>query len=165
MRKGALEGAEPAEAAAFWQEIASLQRQTTAAGRALAAALKKVKALREALARTPATPGDLDQQLHSLRRELLDLDATLNGPRAHRMVGEKYPATIGARLGTVMTGTSYSTYGPTPMLRTSLDIARREYQALKVKLDAAIYQQLPQLEKALHDAGAPWLPGQPLPQD
>jgi photosystem II stability/assembly factor-like uncharacterized protein len=164
MMEGSLQGAGAKDAAAFWQEIASVQRSVTAATRALADALKRVDAMRVALARAPAAPGDLDGRLHALRETLLDLDERLNGNRSKREVGEKGPPTIRNRLRFAAGGVRFSTYGPTPTLRESLEIARDEFAEFKAALEDALDRQMPEMEKALAEAGAPWVEGQAIPE-
>jgi hypothetical protein len=164
MYHGALKGANDADVAAFWQRIDALQRSSSATSLAVQNALKKVDAMRLALARTPEAPGDLDAQLHELRETLLDLDEQLNGNRAKREVGEKNNPTIRSRLNFAASGTRRSTYGPTPNLKGSLDIAYSEFEKLEAQLDRILNQQLPGMEKALREAGAPWIEGQPIPR-
>jgi hypothetical protein len=157
LRKGALDGAEPKETAAFWQEIAQLQRKTTAASMALNNSLKKIDNLQTALSRAPAAPGNLDKQLHDLRHTLLKLDGQLNGNRSKQQVGELNKPTIDYRLGVAMSGTRLSTYGPTPTHKRSLEIAKTQFSEFKIALEDILNVQLPKLEKALQDAGAPWI--------
>ncbi|UCG53797.1 MAG: glycosyl hydrolase [Candidatus Latescibacterota bacterium] len=164
LRKGALEDAKDEDAAAFWQKIAELQRANTAASLVLENALKKVDAMRTALSRTPAAPGNLDAQLYELRQTLLEFDEQLHGNRSKRQIGEKINPTINRRLGFVMGGTRHSTYGPTPNIKRSLEIAYSEFAELKAALERIIDQQFPQMEKALRQAGAPWVEGQPIPE-
>ncbi|UCH84905.1 MAG: glycosyl hydrolase, partial [Candidatus Latescibacterota bacterium] len=164
MHEGALPGAGDDEAVAFWQEIAALGKSTSAASIVLQNALKKVDAMRVALSRTQAPPGELDAQLHQLRQELLDIDEQLNGNRARRKTGEKINPTVRSRLRFAMGSTNNSTYGPTPNIRKTFDIASREYAALKAALEDIVDRQLPQIEKALIEAGAPWVEGQPIPE-
>ena len=164
MRKGALEGAEPTETATFWQEIARLQQATTAASLALENTLKKLDKLQTALSRTTSAPGNLDGELHQLRKAVLALDEKLNGNHSKRQVGEKYNPTIEDRLGVAITGTAFSTYGPTPTHERSLEIAAKQFRELKIELENILNEQLPALERKLKDAGAPWIEGQPIPE-
>jgi photosystem II stability/assembly factor-like uncharacterized protein len=164
MRKGVLAGADPPETAAFWQEIAKLQRSITAVSLALENALKRVDKLQIALSRTAAAPGNLDGELHQLKQALLKLDEQLHGNRSRREVGDEKNPTIERRLGVAMMGTAYSTYGPTPTHKRSLEIAATQFRELKTTLEDILNRQLPELEKALQDAGAPWIEGQPIPE-
>ncbi len=164
MREGALDGAEPQETVAFWQEIAEMQRKLSAATQALKNALKRVEALQTALSRATTAPGDLDRQLHALRQSLLELDEQLHGKRSKREIGEKHKPTVEDRLTVAKTGTINSTYGPTPTHARSLEIAQIQFRDLKAELERIRDKELPQLEKALQEAGAPWLEGQPIPE-
>jgi len=163
LRKGALERADDEAVVAFWERIGALQRATSATSLIVSNSLKKVDAMRLALSRTPAAPGNLDKQLHDLREVLLDFDEQLNGNRAKRQVGEKNPPTIRGRLGFAAGGTRNSTYGPTPNLKNTLDIADSEFRVLIAKLELIFNELLPEMEKALMHAGAPWVEGQPFP--
>ncbi len=165
LHEGALEGRGEAETEAFWNRIAELNRGVSAASTALSDALKKVDAMGEALARTPAAPGGLDAQLHELRETLLDLDQELNGNRAKREVGEKVKPTIRGRLRFARGGISNSTYGPTPNLEKTLRIAEDQFTEFKVALEDAIERQIPEMEAALSAAGAPWIKGQAIPEE
>ncbi|MCK4775458.1 MAG: glycosyl hydrolase, partial [Candidatus Krumholzibacteria bacterium] len=164
MRKGALDGSEAKDVAAFWQQLAKLQRSTTATSLVLRNTLTRVDAMRVALSRTPAAPGDLDKQLYELRQTLLALDEQINGNRSKRQVGEIGTPTIGSRLRFAMGGTRLSTYGPTPNLQRSLEIAYSQFAEVQRTLDSILKQQLPDMERALSEAGAPWVEGQPIPK-
>jgi hypothetical protein len=62
-------------------------------------------------------------------------------------------------------GSAFSTYGPTPAQRRSLEIAQEEYEVVRSRLDALLTTRLPAFERALQEAGAPWTPGGPIPRD
>lgn len=161
---GALDGADDGEVAAFWQELAGLQRSVSAASVAFRNALKKVETMRTALSRTPEAPGDLDTSLHQLRETLMDLDERLNGNRAKRQIGEKGTPTIRGRLGFAMSAVRMSTYGPTQNTRDTFEIAKREFAEIKTALENILDRKIPVIEKALMEAGAPWMEGQPIPE-
>ncbi len=164
MHEGALEGASPQDVAAFWREIEDVRRATSAASVQLREAQKKVKAMEKALERSTAEPGDLDQRVHALKQELYDLDEQMYGNRSKREVGEKTKPSVGDRLGTATTGTSNSTYGPTPMHRRSLELAKTQFADVRIRLEDIVNNKIPALEKDLAKAGAPWIEGQPLPE-
>ncbi len=164
MRRGALEGSEPKETVEFWQQMAKLQRSTTAASMAIDKALKKVDGLKTALKRTQSIPGNMDKLLHDIKISLLEMDEQLHGNRSKRQVGEKNNPTITRRLNVAISGTENSTYGPTPTHKRSLEIAEKQFKELRLNLDKILDQDLPALEKALIDAGAPWFDGQSIPK-
>lgn len=163
LREGALPGAAPGDVAAFWRELENTQMQVSATAMALRNSLDRMKALRLALGRTPGAPGELDARLNEIRQSLLALDEAMNGSRSKEEVGEKMPPTVQDRLRVAATGTRLSTYGPTPMHRRSLEIARAELGAVRTELNQLLEQKIPQLERDMAKTGAPWVEGQPLP--
>ena len=61
-------------------------------------------------------------------------------------------------------GTFSSTYGPTETLKRNLEIAGKKFRELKSEFDIILNEKLPTIEKAMIDAGAPWMEGQPIPE-
>jgi len=164
MYKGALDGAAPEVTAAFWKETEKLNKSVTAATKVLNETIKKLALMESALKRTPAAPGNLDKQLYDLKQELFVIDEKMNGNRSKREVGEKTNPTISSRLDIATWGSFGSTYGPTQDQKQSLEIAGSEFVELKKELDVILNLKLPSVEKALMDAGAPWVVGQPIPE-
>ncbi|MCH7962624.1 MAG: glycosyl hydrolase [Bacteroidetes bacterium] len=163
MYKGALDGVDPQITAAFWRETEILNKSATAASKVLEKTLYKVELMQKALSRSLTAPGYLDTELYQLRHDLLALDEKLNGNRSKREAGEKNNPTIASRLNLAAFGTFGSTYGPTETLKRSLQIAGEEFRTVKGELDTIVNDRLPILEKAMIDAGAPWMEGQPIP--
>ncbi len=163
MRKGALPGAEPKDTAAFVARVAAASRATTAATQAVSQALKRVEALGTALERSRSGPDGLDSELHAIRRELYSIEEALVGNRARATIEDDGPHTIVRRVQVAQIGTAWSTYGPTPTHRRSLEIAEKEFSGVRERLNAILEQRLPLFEKRLEEAGAPWTPGRPVP--
>jgi photosystem II stability/assembly factor-like uncharacterized protein len=162
--EGALAGADPKETAAFWKELERFNKSLTAISKALNNGLEKVSLMRGALARTEVAPGKLDDELHELRQLLLDIDEKLNGNRSKSEIGENRNPTIRKRLSVAESGTVSSTYGPTPTHKRNLEIAAEQFAELKTKLENILNYRIPLVEKALIEAGAPWIEGQPIPE-
>ena len=164
MYKGALPGSDPQVTAAFWKETERLNKSVTAATKVLNETVKRVGLMESALKRTPAAPGKLDTQLYELKQELFAIDEKMNGNASKKQVGEKTNPTSLSRHELASFGTMYSTYGPTETLKHSLQIAGAQFDELKKELDNVLNIKLPAIEKALMDAGAPWIIGQPIPK-
>ena len=162
LRKGALPGAEPSEVAAFGARVAAAQRATTAASQAITRAFTRVKDLRTALGRSRSAPDALDVELHATEQELYAIEEALSGNRSRASIGEGGPATVLRRVQVAFQGAA-STYGPTPTHRRSLELAQKEFTALRDRINAVVEQRLPALEKRLEEIGAPWTPGEPVP--
>ncbi|MEJ2504679.1 MAG: hypothetical protein P8Y81_00250, partial [Ignavibacteriaceae bacterium] len=164
MYKGALNGANPDVTAGFWRETEKLNRSLSAATKILNSTLTKISLMEKALNRTPAAPGNLDKQLYDLKQALYVIDEKMNGNRSKDEVGEKNNPTVLSRLEIATWGSFGSTYGPTRDQKQSLEIAESEFLELKKELDVILNVKLPAFEKALMEAGAPWVAGQPIPE-
>jgi hypothetical protein len=164
LRKGALDGAEPAEVVAFWKRTDALQRKTTAAGQVLRRLNQRIEHLSEALGRSLEAVGDLDEELEGIANEHRDLRLALGGNDDKDFVGELEPPTVNSRLSAAMIGTQFSTYGPTPTHLRSMQIAESEFAGLRERLNQLITERIPAFEARLQEAGAPWTPGQPVPE-
>lgn len=163
LREGALDGATADEAAAFWQEIANVQRVASAVNQALASTIGKVTTLQTALERSAAVPGELEAKLATIRKQVDALDKTLNGLKSKNSIGDVNERTISSRISVAAIGTARSTYGPTATHRRSLEIAKTQLSEVKATLSELMDSTIPAFEKELSAAGAPWISGQPLP--
>jgi photosystem II stability/assembly factor-like uncharacterized protein len=161
LRKGALEGSSPAEAAAFWRSYEESVRTSSAVYQTLSTELARVEAMKTALSRATTAPGDLDKRLKNLRKTLQAIEDQLRGNRAKRQVGEKTKPTIESRLNSVELGVYSSTYGPTATLRKSLEIVDAQLQQIKSDLDKARVEAAA-LGSDLMRSGAPWVEGNSL---
>ena len=164
MYKGSIEGADPKVTAAFWQEVDRLNKSVSAASKVLRGAITKLRLMEEALERTPGNTGSLLQQLYDLKQELFTIDEQMNGNRSKNGVGEKNNPTVTSRLNNTIYGSFSSTYGPTETFKRDLEIAGAQFTKLKSALDNMINVKIPVVEKALIDAGAPWVIWQPIPR-
>jgi photosystem II stability/assembly factor-like uncharacterized protein len=163
MHQGALDSADPEETAAFWNSIDQLYRSLSATSVALTETMDRIRAMQQAVRFAKNDPGNIESQIYLLKQNLYDLDRKLNGNRSKQQVGEKDRHTVRDRMSFLITGTAYSTYGPTPSHRDALDIAIDELDTIKTELQTIIDEEIPAVEKLLMDAGAPWVEGQEIP--
>lgn len=163
-QRGALKAIDGEKVAAFWKEVADVQRVSSAVGMALGNATKRLNLIEKSMDRSSVSLGDLDAKFHALRAQLLALDTRLNGNPAKNEIGALNPVSVYDRLFHVSLGTFRSTYGPTPAIRDSLNIAKEELTEVRNTLDKILRESMPQFEKQLQSVGAPWIPGTPLPQ-
>lgn len=161
--KGALPGAPPQETVAFWKRSADLVRRVTAALVAIKNAEEQIEAMTKALARSPSGPGPLDTALRDLRREVDDVKRILFGVPSKEEVGARGADTVVRRLEVAMMGTTFSTYGPTPTHRESLETAEKWFAEQREGLHRLLDVRLPDLQAQLQKAGAPWTRGQSIP--
>ncbi len=164
LREGTLEGAPIEVVVGFWNDIEKVRKSVSAASVVLNSSLQKLDLMQKALNSTPINPVEIQARIEKLRLDLLDIDAQMNGNRSRQSVGEMDNPTINERLSVATMGSSRSTYGPTPMLQRSLDIARIQMAELREKLEKVRVERIPELQKELIQAGAPWIDGMPLPE-
>lgn len=164
LRDGTLDGSSYEEIYAFGKELMDLQRSASATSTSLRKAMNRVKAMQTALYRSAEEPGELDLQLHELRNELFELEERVFGHQARESVGEKTDPTFYNRLSNASRGVSNSTYGPSETQRRSLELAREELEEIKPLVKEIVEEKIPELERKLAVAGAPWIEGQEIPK-
>lgn len=162
-KRGALKEIDGEQVAAFWKELSAVQRVSTATSQAMKKVVKRLDYIEQALDRTSVAPGELDAKYAALRAKVYELDTLLNGNPQQNQVGAWGEVSISDRIFHALIGTFRSTYGPTPAIRTSLDIAKEELTEVRDALDALMMKELPAFEQELQSLGAPWIPGQSLP--
>ncbi len=165
LRKGALEGSSYDESVAFWKEISQMQRATQALSLTIAETSKTIQQIESSLERSSLTPGDINKQVHDLKKQLKQWQLALSGNSAKNEIGEKNPHTVGRRLSAAIIGTAKSTYGPTPNLRKTFDIAKEDFTVIKNGVEEVLNKEIPALLKKLNEVGAPWIKGMPIPEE
>jgi hypothetical protein len=163
LRESALQGSSPSDAAAFWRSYEDVVRDSSAVNKTLATETARVEAMKKALSRAAAAPGDLDQRLNTLRVTLQVIEEELNGNRAKREIGENTKPTLGDRLFSVELGIGQSTYGPTATHQKTMEIVTAQLSEIKSALTAA-HAEATALGNELLQSGAPWVEGNPLPE-
>ena len=156
--KGTLPGASPEQLVAWTRELDSMRRDVGAAASALDETSKRLAGIREALMESTGAAG-LHDEARALERRLSEMQERLGGNRTRSRAGDPGPVSVSRRLEVAVDGSLFSTYGPTRTHRESLDIAHREFAALRGELDRMIREELPALERRLDAAGVPWTPG------
>ena len=82
---------------------------------------------------------------------------------ARDLAGDPGPVSVNRRIMVARFGTSFSTYGPSPMHEQSLEIAEQGFAGIKSALDRIFDTDMPALRQAMDDAGVPWTPGRGVP--
>jgi hypothetical protein len=164
LREGVLEGASNAEIIAFRGEVETLQTGVSAASYSLNNSKAKVKAMKTALSRSDQDSPELVTELYDLNRQLQDLNAELYGNHIKSEIGEKTNPTINSRMFTAMRGL-WSTYGPTPLHNESLAIAQEELASIAPRIEQIEKVDIPRIEKALENVGAPLIEGMSVPKN
>ncbi len=164
MRSRGYPGAEPAAVAAFLREFAQLQGVVQATHTLFHDTEEKIGAIKGALMRSMVPDSALDDEVREIESRVVGLHDILAGnDRRDDEYADPGPVTVMRRLGVVSMGNFMSTYGPTPMHRRQLEIAREEFAELRDAFDRILSEEIPALEQRLDAAGVPWSPGRGLP--
>jgi photosystem II stability/assembly factor-like uncharacterized protein len=162
LREGTLPGATPDAVGEFNARLAEANRLFSAADQAMHQAEERIALVAKALA-TSTADAALTAELQAIRQELGDLAVELDGNPTLGTLSVPTPPTIGSRLQVAGIGVLFSTYGPTPTHRRSLEIAEQELAAFRPRLAKLVDERLPAFEAKLDAAGVPWTPGRPVP--
>lgn len=150
-------GAEPAELIAYRAKVKSIQDRMAMGQEKLGDLKKQVKSMETALERSAIAPGTLNETVYALQAEVRDLSRTMEGSPARGEVGEKAPPTIRDHFFAGYRGLS-TTYGPTPNMERSLDLAASMIDEMLPKIEA-LEKRMPALRDQLRAAGAPYMIG------
>lgn len=158
-----LNEASHAQVSMFWRDLEKTQGENSALKNQLKLTTKRVKDLAQALLRSQADVGTLEQQLEAIKEKLFKLNYRYGGSKVRGEVGVLDDhVTIDQRLFVASIGTGLSSYGPTPTHKESLAIAKSELKELTNELNTLISTDIAAFESALKQVNAPWVKGQSL---
>ncbi|MCK5136944.1 MAG: hypothetical protein KAR19_14250 [Bacteroidales bacterium] len=161
LREGALQGASYNEIGQFRTTLEEFQQELGAVSATLNHGMKRIRAMKQAYYRIDLETPDLLNRINGVEAVLHDLEKQLNGSPSKMEVGEKQPATPRNRMSVSSRGLS-TTYGPSDLHMESLILGRKELEPIRDGLMEVMEAVLPQLERDLKEAGAPWIEGQEL---
>ncbi len=162
LAEGALKGASNEEIEEFRKEDENFAQKLTAANNVLQRNLKKVDAMRSALEKAPNFNNETFTALHEAKEQLRDLDKALNGDEVKGEVGERSDPTP-RDAGYIASSALNSTYGPTANHKAALERAKKQLDRISAEIKEINQMVIPELEKQLQSAGAPWIEGQEIP--
>ena len=163
LREAALPRKSAQELVAYRTMLNKTSQAISAAGMRLNNLKNKSKALSTALERADKDSPAIKTTLNQLDQDLLTLDMKMNGNPLKREIGERNDPTMRNRLGNAFGG-SFNSHGPTQTNINSLEIARSEFEEIRVELEDIYQNRVPMIEKELVKIGAPWIEGQALPK-
>ncbi|MCK4750158.1 MAG: hypothetical protein KAT15_24045, partial [Bacteroidales bacterium] len=141
------------------KELEAFQQEVGKANSQLESAEKKILSMKKACFILDRNAPELLEQVYKVESVIRQLDLQLNGNQSKNEMGEKQVPTPGLRMMVGSRGLSTS-YGPTELHRESLELGKKELEPITSELKKVTNELLPGLEKALKDAGAPWIEGQ-----
>ncbi len=159
---GVLEGIHFEDYEAFRKRLANIVTTSETLEDALEIAESRIKQMKVAIGRTNLKPGsELHETLLSLEKKSNEFNRQLEGSATKNEIGEKNPATISNHISVAFRGMRV-THGPTELHKQSLSIAESLIGKVKESIEQFVNQEVPALEEALKEAGAPYLRGQGL---
>ncbi|HEX9886601.1 MAG TPA: hypothetical protein VGA70_08940 [Longimicrobiales bacterium] len=155
-------GTDIAAVVAFQNETAELARRSGAVSGRMGEARNRVRHMRAALALTPAADTawmrTLSGALDDVDARLQALQARLSGDPVERRLRVSSSPGIAGRIGRVMDHWD-TRQEPTATMRRNIEIAREGLGGLEADVRGVLEGELLRLERALVEAGAPWVPG------
>lgn len=158
LQDGALEGATDETITDFRNNLEAFQQDLSQATNSLQKQLEKINALQTALSRASEEAPQLAGRLNDARLELLEINEQMNGSEARNEIGERNPVSPRSRLFSGFRALR-TTYGPTQMHRELIELGKQQLALFSREVNQIADEEMPELEKAVQDAGAPPIEG------
>ena len=148
----------------FREAVTVFQQDLTATNLHMTRLIEKIRAMKRAANKTTAPNDDLLRDINTSRLQILAIEKELRGDNVKGAIGEKSNPT--ANDGGGLSWRAFgNTYGPTGTHKGLLERVKSQLKVVKSKLQSVSETTIPNLEKRLKDAGAPWIEGQGLIKD
>ncbi len=161
MYEGALPRKSFNEMNQFRKELFAFQQDLTATNLMMSHQTKKVAAMKRAANKTNANNDQILKVINDVRLSLLAIQKELQGDPVKGEIGERSNPTPNDANWVAWSALS-NTYGPTGNQKAAVNRARTQLQQIKGKLSTLIESTIPNIERKLNQAGAPWIEGQGL---
>lgn len=155
LRDGALEGASNEEFAEFRENLENFQQDLTRTTNTLQDQITKINTLQRALSRADQEAPDLVTKLNDARLRLQELNERMNGSEAKQEVGQLADNPSPRSRLFVGYRALNTTYGPTQLHRETIETGKEELSEFQKDLSDFTENVMPELEKAVQNAGAP----------
>ena len=158
IREGVLNGVDYATLDNYRKELTAVQNDLQRLMDQFDQAETTLKGLKMAVSKTPAAPASFIKDLFNVEKDMTALMRKAEGSPARDEIGERNPPTIRNYMRAAYRGLS-TTYGPTPLHRKSLVIAKEMLEELQPEIERISKTILPGLSERLKQAGAPYIIG------
>ncbi|MEM6455049.1 MAG: glycosyl hydrolase [Acidobacteriota bacterium] len=159
IRRGHLSATDLAGVRDFQAKAARLQRAVEGALALRGWLGERLTYVKRAAFEAVAVPGSVAEEARALEARLRDVDNALWGDRTRARAQMATAPGIASRLNQVIYGQWASTAAPTDSHRRDYAIAAEAFAPVLADLQRIAEEELPRLERALEDAGAPYTPG------
>jgi photosystem II stability/assembly factor-like uncharacterized protein len=147
----------------FQQKVLRLQRAVAGALDTANDLTAKLERIKRTLEHTPGPDAKWKDVVRRLEQKNRDILRALRGDKVLAARSENVPHSVSDRVSFLARSHRYTLQRPTQAQRREYDIASEEFAAELGKLRTLIEKELPPLQRALEEAGAPWVPGR-LPE-
>ncbi|MGI8788851.1 MAG: WD40/YVTN/BNR-like repeat-containing protein [Pyrinomonadaceae bacterium] len=154
--KERMTGEELVALADFQRKVSVLQRAVTGASDAATAAKTRISLLKRATQEAPAPNQKLVEDARALETKINDIINALRGGRENSEIASP---PIAARVENIADTIRLSSVRPTQTQLNQYEFAASQFNPVLAQLKSLIEIEIPRLEKALNDAGAPLTPG------
>ena len=159
IREGVLKGVDYATLDNYRKELTAVQNDLQRLMDQFDQAETTLKGLKMAVSKTPAAPSSFVKDLFKVEKDMTALMRKAEGSPAREEIGERNPPTIQNHMRAAYRGLS-TTYGPTPLHRKSLAIAKEMLEELRPEMERISKTTLPDLSEKFKQAGAPYILGE-----
>jgi hypothetical protein len=159
IREGVLKGVDYATLDNYRKELTAVQNDLQRLMDQFDQAETTLKGLKMAVSKTPAAPASFVKDLFKVEKDMTALMRIAEGSPARDEIGERNPPTIQNHMRAAYSGLS-TTYGPTPLHRKSLAIAKAMLEELQPEIERISKTILPGLSERFEQAGAPYILGE-----
>ena len=159
IREGVLKGVDYATLDNYRKELTAVQNDLQRLMDQFDQAETTLKGLKMTVSKTPAAPASFVKDLFKVEKDMTALMRKAEGSPARDEIGERNPPTIQNHMRAAYRGLS-TTYGPTPLHRKSLAIAKEMLEELRPEIELISKTTLPNLKERFKQAGAPYILGE-----
>ena len=159
IREGVLKGVDYTTLDNYRKELTAVQNDLQRLMDQYDQAETTLNGLKKAVGKTPAAPTSFIKDLFEVEKDMTALMRKAEGSPAREEIGERNPPTVQNHMRAAYRGLS-TTYGPTPLHRKSLAIAKEMLEELRPEIERISKTTLPDLSEKLKQAGAPYILGE-----
>jgi photosystem II stability/assembly factor-like uncharacterized protein len=143
----------------FQKEAQDLNRAIAGASRMMSNINNRMSHIEKAIFSIAGETSKLEADYKAIEDKMYAIRKTLNGDNLAGRLDKGSPFPISARIGWLTYEMWNSTSAPTQTQKDALRLASTDFKPVLNQIRSIYEQQLPALEKALEDAGAPYTPG------
>ena len=147
----------------FQQKVLRLQRALVGALDTATDLTAKLERIKRTLDHTPGPDAKWKDVVRRLEQKNRDILRALRGDKVLEARSENVPHSVADRVNFVARSGRFTLQRPTQAQRREYALASAEFTTELDRLRALIEKELPPLQRALEEAGAPWVPGR-LPE-